>query len=94
MDEVAPRPGIYLFRDAMVTCILDGAEPSPATDQAFATSDRQSLAEYLDEHSQSSRVSVELHVFQEGSPAEQLATRRAYESELIRTRKPRLNIAP
>jgi hypothetical protein len=37
---------------------------------------------------------LEVHVFKSGSPAENLGIRRAYESELIRTRKPRFNIAP
>jgi hypothetical protein len=37
---------------------------------------------------------VELHAFDPDSKARSLTVRRAYESELIRSRKPRLNIAP
>ncbi|MFK7734516.1 MAG: GIY-YIG nuclease family protein [Pirellulaceae bacterium] len=37
---------------------------------------------------------LEVHVFKPGSPAENLGIRRAYESEMIRTRKPRFNVAP
>jgi hypothetical protein len=37
---------------------------------------------------------VELHVFGPESPGQRLAARRAYESELIRSRQPRLNLRP
>jgi hypothetical protein len=39
-------------------------------------------------------VSVELHVFDPQSPAAQVTMRRAYESELIRSRNPRFNLRP
>jgi hypothetical protein len=39
-------------------------------------------------------VSVELHVFDPRSPAAQVTMRRAYESELIRSRNPRFNLRP
>jgi GIY-YIG catalytic domain len=39
-------------------------------------------------------ISVELHVFDPQSPAAQVTMRRAYESELIRSRNPRFNLRP
>ncbi len=56
-------------------------------------SDRKSLARYLSEHSESD-ITLEIHLFASDSPAKETAVREAYESELIRSRKPRLNIAP
>ena len=56
-------------------------------------SDRKSLAHYLWEKG-SRDITVELHVFAKDSPAKDKSRHRAYESELIKSRKPRFNIAP
>ena len=56
-------------------------------------SDRRSLARYFTEHGVGD-VSVELHAFAPDSQARVETMRRAYESELIRSRKPRFNVAP
>ena len=39
-------------------------------------------------------VSIEQHIFPKDSPAKDKTKRRAYESELIRSRKPKFNLAP
>ena len=56
-------------------------------------SDRKSLFEYLRANSQD-EITLELHIFAADSPANDTAAREAYESDLIRTRQPRFNIAP
>jgi len=54
-------------------------------------SDRKSLANYLKEKGVES-ITIEIHSFDPQSRAKELRVRRAYESELIRSRKPRFNI--
>jgi hypothetical protein len=39
-------------------------------------------------------VTIELHIFPKTSPARKLTVRRAYESELIRSREPKFNVRP
>jgi hypothetical protein len=56
-------------------------------------SDRRSLAAYLASKG-CENVMLEIHTFTEGSRIKELAVRRAYESELIRSRNPRFNIRP
>ena len=92
-DEISERPGIYIFRDASGYLYIGQASNlRRRLSEHLEESDRPALADYLT--SGSADVRVEIHVFQPGSPGEQLAIRRAYESDLIRTRKPRLNLAP
>ena len=61
--------------------------------QHLQSSDRLSLRKYLDTVADGS-VTIELHTFGPKSPANELAIRRAYESEMIRSREPRLNVRP
>lgn len=87
------RPGVYIFRDS--TGFLYIGQASNLRERLgkhLGGSDRPALAEYLDANF--TNLQVELHVFASGSPGEKLTIRKAYESELIRTRKPRLNLAP
>jgi len=56
-------------------------------------SDRVTLNQYLHSGAEGS-ITVELHTFGDRSPAKELKIRRAYESELIRSRQPRFNIRP
>jgi hypothetical protein len=56
-------------------------------------SDSRSLAHYLWKNGVDN-VTVELHAFDPDSNARLKEMRRAYESEMIRSRKPRFNIAP
>ncbi len=88
------RPGIYIFRDA--TGFLYIGQSNNLRERLtkhLEGSDRQSLADYLSKNA-SGKLTLEMHVFREGSPAEQTVVREAYESELIRSRKPRLNLSP
>ncbi len=94
LKDIPKRPGVYIFRDK--TGFLYIGQSNNLRDRItkhLTESDRKSLAKYLVEHGDSD-LTLELHVFLEGSPAESTVIREAYESELIRSRKPRLNLAP
>lgn len=93
-DKVPEQPGVYIFRDA--TGYLYIGESSNLHDRIkkhLDRSDRQSLANYLATNGVKG-VTLELHAFEKNSPARLKPMRRAYESELIRSRKPRFNLAP
>lgn len=93
-DRVPEQPGIYLFRDASgYLYIGEAADLRKRLGQHLDQSDRQSLANYLKELKTDS-VTIELHTFDPDSRIKELAVRRAYESELIRSRNPRFNIRP
>jgi predicted GIY-YIG superfamily endonuclease len=93
--ELAPeQPGVYLFRDATgYLYIGEAADLRKRLGQHLEQSDRQSLASYLSERNAES-ITIELHTFAPDSRIKELAVRRAYESELIRSRNPRFNIRP
>jgi hypothetical protein len=92
--DLTTRPGIYLFRDDTgYLYIGQAANLKARLQQHLLDSDRVALANYL-ASGRENQIQIELHVFEAGSPGEDLRTRRAYESELIRTRKPKLNLAP
>jgi predicted GIY-YIG superfamily endonuclease len=91
---VPEKPGIYIFRDT--TGYLYVGQSSNLHERVakhLDASDRTSLANYFQAHGITS-VTVELHAFDPASKARLLTMRRAYESELIGSRRPRLNIAP
>ena len=91
---VPDAPGVYIFRDATgYLYIGESANLRQRVNQHLDRSDRKSLASYLADNGKQ-EITVELHVFGKDSPAKDKTRRRAYESELIRSRKPRLNIAP
>lgn len=93
LAQIPKRPGIYVFYDTEgYVYIGQASNLRTRLEKHLKESDRLALASYL--HKDDSDVNVELHVFEEGSPGEALRIRRAYESELIRTRRPRLNVAP
>ncbi len=92
--EIPKSPGVYLFRDASGYLYIGEAKNLQARlQQHTSESDRILLADYLKSHT-SSEVSVELHIFPKDSPASKLTVRRAYESELIRSREPKFNVRP
>lgn len=94
IQRVPPRPGIYIFRDATGYLYIGEADNlRRRLQQHSQKSDRLSLANYLEQIG-ARDVSVELHTFEEGAPIERLSVRRAYESELIRSRNPRFNVRP
>jgi predicted GIY-YIG superfamily endonuclease len=94
LEQVPEEPGIYLFRDATgYLYIGEAADLRKRLGQHLEQSDRQSLANYLGQQ-QADTITIELHTFAPDSRIKELAVRRAYESELIRSRNPRFNIRP
>lgn len=94
LSTVSEGPGVYIFRDATgYLYIGQAANLRERMTQHLAESDRAALAKYI-AASDPKSIQIELHEFAASSPASNTRTRRAYESELIRTRKPRLNLAP
>ncbi len=93
LDKIPELPGVYVFRDATGYLYIGQAENLR---KRLAThldeSHNQSLAEYLKQSAK--EISIEIHAFDAESPARKTMVRRAYESELIRSRKPRFNILP
>jgi predicted GIY-YIG superfamily endonuclease len=88
------RLRIYIFRDASGYLYIGESENLRArVTKHLDHSDRKSLARYLWQEGVGG-VTVELHAFDPDSNARNKEMRRAYESELIHSRQPRLNIAP
>jgi predicted GIY-YIG superfamily endonuclease len=93
-QRVPDTPGIYIFRDASGYLYIGEAEDLRArVTKHLDQSDRKSLARYLWQE-EADGVTVELHAFDPDSNARYKEMRRAYESELISSRRPRFNIAP
>jgi hypothetical protein len=92
--EISTGPGVYLFYDPTgYLYIGEAANLKARLLQHTSQSDRVTLNQYLDSGAEGS-ITVELHTFGDQSPANELTIRRAYESELIRSRQPRFNIRP
>lgn len=92
--KISTGAGVYLFYDPTgYLYIGEAANLQTRLSQHTSQSDRMTLDQYLRSGSKS-MITIELHTFGERSPANGLAIRRAYESELIRTRQPRFNIRP
>jgi hypothetical protein len=92
--KISTGAGVYLFYDPTgYLYIGEAANLRTRLLQHTSQSDRMTLDQYLRSGSKA-MITVELHTFGERSPANGLAIRRAYESELIRTRQPRFNIRP
>jgi len=93
-QRVPDTPGVYIFRDASGYLYIGESENLRArVAKHLDHSDRKSLARYLWQEG-TDGVTVELHAFDPDSNARYKEMRRAYESELIHSRQPRLNIAP
>ena len=95
--ELAPqRPGVYLFRDGSgYLYVGEAADLRARLHHHVTASDRASLAAYLTrEGLDLTQVRVEIHAFAANSRAREMRYRRAYESELIASRKPRFNVRP
>ncbi len=91
LDE---HPGIYIFRDATGYLYIGQTENLRARLQEHLDeSHNASLAGYLKSNA-SGDITVEVHDFDPESKASRTMVRRAYESELIASRKPRFNIQP
>lgn len=91
---VSTGPGVYLFRiPSGYLYVGEAANLATRLSQHIGGSDRASLADYL-AGDQADQVTVELHQFPADSPAKRVTVRRAYESELIRSRDPTFNVRP
>jgi hypothetical protein len=91
---IPETPGIYLFRDSTGYLYIGEAQNLRVRLQQHLTgSDRAGLQATLVSE-QREAITLEIHAFAKDSPASRLSVRRAYESELIRSREPRLNLRP
>jgi predicted GIY-YIG superfamily endonuclease len=87
-------PGIYLFRDSSgYLYIGEAIDLRKRLTQHLDESDRKALGNYLNEQGFEA-VIVEVHTFAKNSRIKEIGVRRAYESELIRSREPRFNVRP
>lgn len=93
-NEVPTSPGIYLFRNNDgYLYIGESQNLRERLKQHLIDSDREGLANFL-RSSSTQDLSIETHAFDPLSPAKKATMRRAYESELIRSRNPKLNVRP
>lgn len=91
-EEVPAKPGIYIFRDKTGYLYIGQTEDlQKRLQEHLDESHNLSLASYLKEHEE---LQVEIHAFDPKSRAREVRVRRAYESELIASRKPRFNVQP
>jgi hypothetical protein len=92
LDLIPRKPGVYIFADASGYLYLgEAANLRLRVAKHLDHSDRKALARYLWEVGVEG-LSVELHVFDPASNGRLTSHRRAYEAELIRSRKPQFNI--
>lgn len=91
--EIIPeQPGIYIFHDASGYLYIGQSENlRKRLSEHLAESSNLELANYL---GKPNNTFVEIHAFPIQSRAKNVTIRRAYESELIRSRKPKFNILP
>ncbi len=93
-DQIPESPGIYIFRDSTgYLYIGEAVNLRERLKQHLTESDRAALAKYLAEQG-GEEILVEIHIFDADSRINEIRVRRAYESELIRSRNPRFNIRP
>lgn len=91
-ESVPPNPGIYIFRDETGYLYIGQTEDlRKRLIEHLDESHNLSLAKYL---AAENKPTVEIHSFDPKSRAKEVRIRRAYESELIASRKPRFNIQP
>jgi len=91
---VPENPGVYLFFDRTGYLYIGEAKNlRERLKQHLDESDRESLANYFAHHNLED-IQIEIHAFDPKSDGKKVTSRRAYESELIRTRNPRFNIRP
>lgn len=93
-QTVPPLPGIYIFRDATgYLYIGQSVNLQTRLKEHLDASSNFSLGQYLSD-AKHDNIQVELHAFAADSRAKKTMIRRAYESELIASRKPKFNIQP
>ncbi len=93
-ERLNEHPGVYIFRDASGYLYIGQTENlRKRMQEHLDESHNLSLAKYLKSESRDS-ISIEIHDFDPKSQAAKTMVRRAYESELIASRKPRFNVQP
>ncbi|MDG1873805.1 MAG: GIY-YIG nuclease family protein [Mariniblastus sp.] len=91
---IPEHPGIYIFRDPTGYLYIGQTDDLRSRLKTHLDqSHNQSFATYLGENNLD-RITVEIHSFAPDSRAKESRVRRAYESELISSRKPKFNIQP
>ena len=92
IESIQSHPGIYIFRDKTGYLYIGQTENlRKRMAEHLDESHNPALAKYIKEENE---ATVELHSFDPESRAKEVRVRRAYESELIRSRKPRFNVLP
>lgn len=93
-QQVPTTPGVYLFRDASGYLYVGEAKDlRKRLREHLSDSDRPALGEYLQQNA-GENLTIEIHAFPPDSPAKKVSIRRAYESEVIRSREPKFNVRP
>lgn len=88
------QPGVYLFRTSNgYLYIGEAADLRRRLTEHLQGDGTSPLSSYLKQRSPAG-LTLEIHAFEADSPAKKVTMRRAYESELIRSRDPLLNIRP
>ncbi len=91
---VKPHPGIYIFRDKTGYLYIGQTDNlQERLKSHLDESHSKSLSNYLNTQ-EVNGITIEVHSFAPDSRAKETMIRRAYESELIASRKPRFNIQP
>ena len=93
--ELIPhQPGIYIFRDTSgYLYIGQSVDLNKRLKEHLNNSSNFSLSKYLIEQAHEN-MTLEIHAFPVDSRAKETMVRRAYESELIASRKPKFNVQP
>jgi hypothetical protein len=92
LDMIPRLPGVYIFRDGTGYLYIGEADNLRGrVAKHLDHSDRKAVARYLWDNGIKG-LSVELHAFRRDSDGQKAKCRKAYEADLIRSRKPRLNI--
>ncbi len=97
LDAIPRSPGVYIFRSEEGYLYIGEAENlSTRISQHLGGSHNRGLAKRLSlaESDSHPPLTLELHVFAKDSPGNRAIMRRAYESELIRSREPKYNLRP
>ena len=94
LTKIPELPGIYIFRDTTgYLYIGQSVDLRERLTSHLDDSSNKGLGKYLSKAG-GKKLSIEIHYFPADSRAAEVRVRRAYESELIRSRKPRFNISP
>ena len=94
MSLIPKQPGVYLFRTSDgYLYIGEAADLRRRLSEHLQGDGTSPLSAYLIQRSPAG-LTLEIHAFAPDSPAKKVTMRRAYESELIRSREPLLNIRP